>query len=164
MTEITKDEITELMLSQMAEHDLFGIHFFWNDSTVRAGQVQGEKLDDGTVEIYSVSLSLPTFESMGSKADMIDVVYHEIAHCIAIRDHNCRGHGEIWKDIAIDLGAKPVSCGSFNLDWGKMPTKYTAICASCGLTHGFMRMGKNWKEKKYRCPQCDIAPKVTRNY
>lgn len=45
-------------------------------------------------------------------ADVLDVVLHEVAHAISFRRHGRRGkgHGRLWKQTAVEVGAEPSRC------------------------------------------------------
>lgn len=45
-------------------------------------------------------------------ADVLDVVLHEIAHAISYRRHGRegKGHGRLWKEVAVEVGAEPTRC------------------------------------------------------
>jgi predicted SprT family Zn-dependent metalloprotease len=60
-----------------------------------------------------------------------DTILHEIAHAIA--GHKA-GHGEEWKEICIEIGARPNRC--YSSDEIVTPElKYFAVCGSCKTIH-----------------------------
>ena len=85
-----------------------------------------------------------------------DTILHEIAHAIA---GYSAGHGQKWKDVCIQIGAKPERC--YDSKTTNTPElKYKAVCGACGTIHQKSRLvnktakrsckcqsGKDWKDR-----------------
>jgi predicted SprT family Zn-dependent metalloprotease len=173
MTELTQDEITEMALHDMLEHDLFDVEFCWGNSRQWLGFVsyKRDKLDNLIPK--RIELSSFYFDAVVDKWEMVDVWLHELAHAKSVLDHGekAHGHGKIWRDYCIKLGAEPTRCAdSSNID--QWAYKYTGYCPNdeCDKEYGFSRLGKLWKRNwmalpnGYRCPHCDLLLKVSKNY
>ena len=173
MTEITKDEITELVLQEFAEHDIVNVVFKWNRNKTRLGVAKFKVDLFGNRTPIRLELSELLFDALDDKLTMVNTVYHELGHIIAVRDHGNRGwgHGRVWRKVATELGCNvDRPCGG--IDRKVMDYKYTAHC-DCGKMKefGFSKLGSNWKKtlngNKYRyytCPKCDSRLKVRQNY
>jgi len=173
MAEITKDEITELVLSEFAEHDIVDVVFRWNMNKTRLGVAKFQKDWWGNRTPVALELSELLFDALDDKWTMVNTVYHELGHIVAVRDFGNRGwgHGHVWKRVATDLGCNvDRPCG--RLDKEVMDYKYTAHC-DCGRMKefGFHKLGSNWKNtlngnmrRYYTCPKCDSRLKVRQNY
>lgn len=76
-----------------------------------------------------------------------DTILHEIAHAIAGFK---AGHGPIWKDVCVKVGAKPERC--FSATTVQVPKfAYEAICHKCGTTYGkYKKPGR-----EVSCGKCD---------
>jgi predicted SprT family Zn-dependent metalloprotease len=85
-----------------------------------------------------------------------DTILHEIAHAIAGYG---AGHGQKWKDICVEIGAKPERCYDTN-DTNTPELKYYAVCGGCGKKHEKSRLklknvrrscmcqsGKDWNDR-----------------
>ena len=164
MTELTKDEITDLMLCEMAEHDLVGVVFKWEQLKTRLGYTKfiWDK-DTESFCVGSIVLSESFFNGLQDKWAMVDTLYHELAHAVAFNKFGCSDHGEQWKQVARSLGAQPsAKCGNdVKVDFTKTGHKYIAQCPACDYSFGFSRMGRLWKNNLYQCPICDADQSVT---
>ncbi|WP_234698877.1 SprT family zinc-dependent metalloprotease [Poriferisphaera corsica] len=75
-----------------------------------------------------------------------DTLLHEIAHAIAGAK---AGHGEKWKRVCIEIGARPERCDRS----ASMPKgKWMASCAGCGHEH--TRHRRPLKGRTYYCREC----------
>ncbi|QQE11090.1 SprT-like domain-containing protein [Planctomycetota bacterium] len=75
-----------------------------------------------------------------------DTLLHEIAHALAGAN---AGHGPIWKQKCIEIGARPERCDSA----ATMPKgKWKAVCGSCEKAH--TRHRRPLKGRTYYCRQC----------
>ena len=167
--ELTKEEITDLMLSEMLENDLTYVQFHWDAATHRHGATHWEKFKAfGTGEekcrVTKITLSEPIFNALRDKWSMVNTVYHELAHAIAIRDYGSSKHCDNWREIAIELGASPNRCSSDPIEVEKINYKYTATCISCGYVGHFSRLGKNWRNGAYVHKNCGGEYDITKNY
>jgi len=81
---------------------------------------------------------------------------HEIAHALAGPGV---GHGQKWKDICVQIGAKPERCYDSD-DTNTPEMKYYAVCGACGRKHEKARLklkhvrrsclcqsGKDWNNR-----------------
>ena len=57
-----------------------------------------------------------------------DTVRHEIAHAIDFQTRQRSSHCEIWKNIAVQVGARPEGCKKVN----SADYKWTGTCPNCG--------------------------------
>lgn len=120
----------------------------------------------------TIFMSKHLFPLMTEEA-IVDTMLHEIAHALVGPGH---GHGRVWKMKCIEIGAKPIRCGSVSKDiMGGVEThkafaatwKYTLKCPACGVTVNFNR-----KPKRNRsCGKCSpyvfktqFQMEVTQNY
>lgn len=62
-----------------------------------------------------ILISIPHLNAR-SEAECKDTILHEIAHALVGHDH---GHDQVWKDKAVELGAKPIPCGNSNIEAGR---------------------------------------------
>ena len=176
MTELTKDEITEMALHDMLENDLEGVEFCWGNSKQYLGSVNYRWERNGNNKDLMpnrIELSNFFFDAVVDKWEMVDVWLHELAHALSVRDYGkaAHGHGWIWKDYCVQLGAEPTRCAdSTNID--QWSYKYTGWCPNeeCGTEYGFSRLGKRWKNNwmasadGYWCSECNLLLKVSKNY
>lgn len=73
--------------------------------------------------------------------DIEDTIRHEIAHAIAYHHFKSRGHCDVWKSVAVQVGAQPNrlrEASAINL----APPKYTLHCHTCGTTMHRQRISK----------------------
>lgn len=83
--------------------------------------------------------------SLNKEEEVIDTILHEIAHALAGHE---AGHGPIWKQKCIEIGARPVRC--YNSKNVVTPTpKYVAICEDC--KQEFHRNRKPCNSRFYYC-------------
>lgn len=76
---------------------------------------------------------------------VIDTLMHEIAHAIAGPK---AGHGPVWKEIAMRLGASPQACDKTQMAVLK-PGDWQATCPACGKTYHRYKRPKT--VSGYRC-------------
>jgi predicted SprT family Zn-dependent metalloprotease len=76
-----------------------------------------------------------------------DTILHEIAHAIAGRG---AGHGWLWKQVCIRIGAKPERCYSSN-EVNTPLLKYQATCGACGALHQKAKMHKKGVRRSCKC-------------
>lgn len=89
------------------------------------------------------------------KEQVTDTILHEIAHAKA--GHKA-GHGRAWKAAAIAVGANPKRTADLpeNIakSFGEKHSNYVAVCNGCEQHVYFERLGKVWREGRYRCSHC----------
>jgi predicted SprT family Zn-dependent metalloprotease len=141
------DKAEKLTLSLMHKHNLRGWSFKWDNSLRRFGCCsQGRKyigLSRKLVEVNNVE-------------QVKDTILHEIAHALAGPGV---GHGQKWKDICVQIGAKPERCYDSD-DTNTPEMKYYAVCGACGRKHEKARLklkhvrrsclcqsGKDWNNR-----------------
>lgn len=84
--------------------------------------------------------------TMYSDKHMTDTILHEIAHAIDYEIRGTSDHSEIWKSIAVQVGAKPERTTSeYKADLSQF--KYIGTCPTCGFQVGY-------KRKKRRASSC----------
>jgi predicted SprT family Zn-dependent metalloprotease len=64
---------------------------------------------------------------LGTDAEVLDTILHEIAHAITGPGHN---HNHVWKLNAVRLGANPRAY-RYNMSYN-VPHKYEIVCSWCG--------------------------------
>lgn len=62
-----------------------------------------------TYFLNSIEISGPYFNSASDDA-VYNTVTHELAHFIACRVYNCKGHGMMWKYVHTNLGGTAARC------------------------------------------------------
>jgi len=170
MSELTKDEITEWMLMEMLEYDLFDVEFCWGTSKTYIGFCS---VHPETYQPTKIELSEFFFDAMKDKFRMVDVGLHELAHALAYREQGkaVDPHGDIWKSYCLQVGAEPTRCeNKDSFDQGAF--KYTGYCPEpgCNREYGFSRLGKHWKENwmstgnGYSCTKHELLLKVRKNF
>lgn len=122
----------------MNDHGLGHWSFQLDRAKKRAGRC------NHTYKIISLSES---FVQYNSEEDVKDIILHEIAHAIAGPK---QGHGDIWKNICRQIGAKPVRCYGEHVSMPK--GHWHARCGSCKKEWNLHRRPKyitgSW------CPKC----------
>lgn len=84
---------------------------------------------------------------LNEKEKVMDTILHEIAHAIAGYE---AGHGEIWKHVCIQIGAKPnryYNPAKTNM----VELKYYAKCGACGKEHQKARLVNKLKKRSCKC-------------
>lgn len=162
--EITKDEITELALFEMLEHEILDVEFSWNYNKRRFGVVFWKQDFMGRKTPTKLQLSQFMFEALDDKWQMVDTLYHELAHILSVRYHGPKayGHTPEWKQWCVKLGADPTRVKGAELDLSGY--KYVASCSkkTCDHEFGVTRLGKIWKNnynkdftgRYYLCKSC----------
>jgi predicted SprT family Zn-dependent metalloprotease len=84
---------------------------------------------------------------LNDKEKVKDTILHEIAHAIAGFES---GHGEIWKHVCIQIGAKPERCYDTD-DTNVVELKYYAKCGVCGKEHQKARLKLKNVRRSCRC-------------
>ncbi len=118
---------------KLTEYGLSGWTFKWDRSKRRFGQCR--------YRLKEIGISRELAE-LNDEATVFDTVLHEIAHALAnVRGFIREGHGRNWKDICVEIGAKPVRC--YSSDQVVVPKgKVTGVCPVCGKTFEKSRMPK----------------------
>ena len=73
-----------------------------------------------------------------------DTILHEIAHALDYERHGSSSHGQRWKNIAIEVGAKPKASKHISVAPKK---KWTSYCEKCGKDTGQMDRRGRYKHK-----------------
>lgn len=79
---------------------------------------------------------------------VFNTVLHELAHAL-VKDIQ-RGHGIVWKNKAIEVGAEPKACNDSE-ELVIIPGRYQATCGICGNVFHFHRRPSN---RSYWCMKC----------
>jgi predicted SprT family Zn-dependent metalloprotease len=134
--ELNKAE--KLALSLMKKHKLKNWVFQFDNSKRRFGAC------NHTHKTISLSKSLVLLNDVDK---VKDTILHEIAHAIAGYG---AGHGQKWKDICIEIGAKPERC--YDTKDTNTPTlKYSAVCGACGMKHEKARLKYKNARRSCKC-------------
>ena len=137
MAKYTASELKPRIVSIINQH-LTGWTFRWSNSR----RTYGTCFHHGK----TISISKPLAE-LNVWEQTQDTVLHEIAHALAGASH---GHDKKWKQICVEIGAKPERCYSTSEVIQPVP-KYYAICPSCGKVH----VRNNFpRRRKYSCGYC----------
>ena len=174
MAELTKEEVTELVLSEFLERDITDVRFKWNGNKSRHGFVSVRYIN-GKLVPTGLELSEVLFNALDDKWDIVDTVYHELAHIIAVNLYGEAGanHGKLWQSVARKLGCTARRCSSVKIDTAKMNYKYTVSCPNECFESGISKLGRIWKNTMlgrtdgyayYSCEHCNELLTVKQNY
>lgn len=132
----------------MTQHNLFELG--WDYGLDRAKRRLG--LCDYSEKM--LVFSLPIIEA--NSLDILrDTVLHETAHALVGRGH---GHSNVWKMMAMSIGARPVSCSLAYEEHIPVPGRYIMIC-DCPNPHYRHRKPNGF----YRCKQCNKMSRYVLN-
>ncbi len=129
-------DLARLARDLMNEHGLNDWRLSWDRAVRRAGQTRFQK--------RTLSLSGPLMR-LFPPAESRNTILHEIAHALA---GPTAGHGDTWKAVAVEIGARPERCYDSNVariegDWRgvcpvghsrsrhRAPKHLTVSCARC---------------------------------
>jgi hypothetical protein len=85
---------------------------------------------------------------ISSDEQAIETVRHEYAHAVAELKHKSRGgHGRLWRKLAVQMGARPQSCGQGPLLGVPL---LEPVCYACGRTHAPVAR----RSRRARCRDC----------
>lgn len=76
---------------------------------------------------------------------MEDTIRHEIAHAVDFERRGRSAHDDVWKGIAVEVGARPERCGGQGMV--KPERRYKLYCKACGKTYGSkdrLTKGRYW--------------------
>lgn len=85
------------------------------------------------------------FVERNPEEEIRDTVLHEIAHALVGHRH---GHGPVWQEKCLEIGARPVRCGQAEMPEGQ----WKARCGSCGKQ--FDRHRKPRRLRGWFCQAC----------
>jgi predicted SprT family Zn-dependent metalloprotease len=112
---------------------------------------------DNAVKRFGVCMFRPKVIGLSRKLVLLndkekvkDTILHEIAHAIAGFES---GHGEIWRHVCIQIGAKPERCYD-TTKTNNVELKYYAKCGACGKDYQKARM---FKTERKRCCKCQVG-------
>jgi hypothetical protein len=96
-------------------------------------------------------------------AQAIETLRHEYAHAVAELRHGSKvAHGPLWRRLAVEMGARPRSCGKGPLLG--VPLLEPA-CISCGHTHTpVARRSRRARCRVCRSPRLDWRPVVATRF
>ena len=132
----------------MDSHGLHDWTFKFDRAQFRLGQCSS---------YYKVIQLSKIYVEYNKKSLVQDTILHEIAHALVGCHH---GHNDVWKAAAASIGARPVRCKELDII-KRPPSKYYAICPSCGYEHEAHRMGKRMKRGLMCCAMCNDGPHLT---
>ena len=146
---MTHEELSAVMNDLIRKHlKLPGWTFAWSGARRRLGSCTGE----------TRTIRLSKYIVTASEAQQVDTALHEIAHAIDFERRGRTDHGDAWKRICVEVGARPERLAH---DTGfTTPIKYTAVCA-CGRSLARHRMRRGGVT--YYCP-CGRAVAWSVNY
>lgn len=114
---MTEHEATNLALSLMVQHGLDYWKFEFDRAKRRAGCCH---YSTKTITLSRYYIVHNTYE------EIKDTILHEVAHAIC---GSGVGHGPVWKQVCIRIGAKPKRCYDNTV---VMPTgRWQAKCKNC---------------------------------
>jgi len=89
---------------------------------------------------------------ISSNDQAIETLRHEYAHAVAELKHGSKAaHGPLWRRLAVDMGARPRSCGKGPLLGVPL---LQASCAACGQPHA----PRARRSLRLRCRACRSHP------
>jgi hypothetical protein len=136
-------EVRALALAKMAE---WGLRppawvFRFDRARRRLGQCRFPSV--GRPGVISVSAYHALLNPHG---EVVNTVLHEIAHALVGPEH---GHGEVWKEKAREVGARPERCGNIRTP---VAAPWAFVCpAPCGTEHKKFRRPKH---NLFICRKC----------
>lgn len=136
---LTLAQVREMAEELMFRWELDGWSFGFNDRKRSLGVCYLAK------KRIEVSLKLV---NSGIIAEIRETILHEIAHALVGPGHK---HDNVWKNMAIKVGARPEACTSEIPDRGD-GAKYIAHC-SCGEPHYLYRRGKRMTQLRCIRPE-----------
>jgi len=97
--------LTRLQVAEKLAKDFMSIYipewkFTWNDAKTTIGHCTH---NDKTITLSE------TFTKHRTPGETLDTILHEIAHALVGPG---KGHGDVWKAKAVEIGAKPTSCST----------------------------------------------------
>ncbi|HVL86533.1 MAG TPA: SprT-like domain-containing protein [Candidatus Thermoplasmatota archaeon] len=99
--------------------------------------------------------------------DLLDTIWHEIAHAAAIVFERHTGHGPSWRRHAVRCGADPDRPAKRGLALSILPRLAIATvrCAgACGWVRDYFRVGPVLRQpRRYKCMRCDAGITVAWN-
>jgi SprT-like family len=100
---------------------------------------------------------------ISSDEQAIETLRHEYAHAVAELKHGSKtAHGRIWRKLAVEMGARPRSCGLGPLL--AVPLLQPS-CAACGLTHTpVARRSRHARCRRCRSRHLDWRPIVASRF
>lgn len=141
---MNKERASALVTFNLYKYKLLqnGWRFSWHNKKVSLGTCSYNKKRIYLAEWYV---------ELNDEDEVTDTILHEIAHALAYQRHGSagHGHGEIWKSICVEIGAKPERLHKGKLDRPEGHHKYVDTC--CGVTYRRHRLRKN---ASYSCPKC----------
>lgn len=135
-------EAQKLAIALMGQHQLTGWSFKFDHARRRFGACrEKQKL---------ITLSRP-LTLLNSESQVRDTILHEIAHALVPRD----GHGEKWKAMCRQIGAKPERCYTDTevVSPSRRPARYRIGCTHCGWWTDRRRL----TARKLLCVKCRQA-------
>jgi SprT-like family len=85
---------------------------------------------------------------ISSDEQAVETLRHEYAHAVAELKHKSRaGHGRLWRKLAVEMGARPRSCGKGPLL--DVPLLQPS-CTTCGISHA----PRARRSLRLRCRAC----------
>jgi predicted SprT family Zn-dependent metalloprotease len=85
------------------------------------------------------------FVDRNSLESIQETILHEIAHALVGPGH---GHDRVWKQKAIEIGAKPERCGEADMP----PGRWRAKCSGC--SSDFSRCRRPQRLRGWSCLRC----------
>ncbi len=100
---------------------------------------------------------------ISSDEQAIETLRHEYAHAVAELKHGSKaGHGRLWRRLAIEMGARPRSCGKGPLL--AVPLLQPS-CAACGHAHApRARRSPRARCRACRSPRLEWRPVVATRF
>jgi len=101
----------------------------------------------GVCKYYNKTIGLSrNLVLLNDEEKVKDTILHEIAHAIVGKKE---GHGQVWKDVCVQIGAKPERCYDNKVN---TPTlKYSAVCKACGTKHEKSRLKYKNVRRSCKC-------------
>lgn len=122
----------------MARHGLDGWNVCFDRAVRRLGQCR--------YSLKQLSFSIKFLLILSDK-EIIDVILHEIAHALT----KGAGHGRVWKQKCVEIGANP---NRLYKGLASVEKKYVAVCPKCGTKLQIQRLGRRFKYGKTHHTPC----------
>lgn len=124
---------------RLYQHKLFGWSFGIGNFGRRLGVCKYKVQRIEIAEHYALN---------NDQDEVMDTLMHEIAHA-KTPGHK---HDPVWKAMAVQLGAQPVSCAKRNVI--VKPGNWRAICDECGKVYHKYKNSAGLEARRFGCVVC----------
>jgi predicted SprT family Zn-dependent metalloprotease len=132
-------KLEEAVAEQFTRHGLVGWTFRLADTKRRLGVCKHRTKRIEISEYYATH---------NRDEAVLDTLLHEVAHALAGPK---AGHGPVWKEIAIRIGATPRACDD-SPDTVVQPGDWQTTCTACNRTHHRYKRPRSLSGYRCKCP------------